>query len=68
MQTLKIGDPITKIVYEVVNWNNQIKVNPNLFEKSVLLKKFKVTKFKDQITLNSTFKADIVPHNFFASH
>ena len=65
MQHLKIGDPITQIVMEVVIWNRQVNVNEEMVNRTVLLKHFKRSIYKDNVNLTSTFRSDIEIHKYF---
>jgi len=60
---MQVGDPITYNYIKVVVWNKQVTVDLAQFmDKSVLLKHFKVSRYKEELHLNSTFKSDIVLH------
>ena len=65
MQRLKVADPITSVVMEVVLWNRQIIVDEGLLNKTVLLKRFKKSVFKDQVNLVATFRSQIERHKYF---
>lgn len=69
MQKLSVLDPITGDEMAVVIWNRQIKADLNeLKGKSILLKNFKVTKYKEDFNLSSSFKSDIILHEFFKDY
>jgi len=53
---LKIGDPEIKKSIDVTIWNKDLKI-----DSSWINKKFKLNNFKDVLSLNSTFKSDIIP-------
>lgn len=57
MQMFKIGDPITSLVFDCIIWNKQIQIPVDLMNKSVLLKKFKVNKYKGAVNLCATFRS-----------
>lgn len=46
MQHLKIGDPMSNIIFDVVVWNKQVHVDPALLNRTVELKHFRVVKYK----------------------
>jgi hypothetical protein len=58
-QHFKIGDPITDIIYQFTVWGRQFKIDTNLLGKSIIIKNFKISHYKGQTTLSSTFKSDL---------
>lgn len=65
LETLKIGDPLTEQTMDVNIWNKQIVLKAEMIGQSYLLKHFKLTKFKDQSSLQSTFRSEMIRHSFF---
>ena len=57
MQNFKIGDPITNLVFDGIIWNRQIQIPEDFVNKSVILKYFKVNKYKDNLNLSATFRS-----------
>ena len=68
MQTLVVGDPITNTLLEVVIWNKQMTVDHELANKSVMLKQFKVKQYKEDYTLNSSFRSTITKDKYFEEY
>ena len=65
MQNFKIGDPVTNMVVEGIIWNRQVRLNSELLNRSVMLKQFKISNYKDTLNLNTTFKSEIIVHDLF---
>lgn len=65
MQNLKVGDPISNIIIQVVIWGRQIVIDQSLLNKTIELKYFKVTTYKENINLSSTFRSQILRHHLF---
>lgn len=57
MQSFAIYDPTIDRTIEALIWNRQIKIDRDLLNKSVVVKNVKVSKYKDTIKLNATFKS-----------
>lgn len=57
MQSFKIHDPNIDRAIEGFIWNRQLKLDQDLLNKSIMLKHVKVSKYKDAMTLNVTFKS-----------
>lgn len=68
MQKLMVGDPISNIVMEVTIWNNQINIDESLLNKTILLKHFKLTKYKDSYNLSSVFNSSISKQKYFQDY
>lgn len=56
-----MGDPETQKSIEVAIWNKEMKIDPRLVGRTVLLKSFKLHSYKDSISLSSLFKSEIIP-------
>ena len=65
LQTIKIGDPVSKMIVEVKIWERNVKINKEFLNKTVLLKNFKITKYEGKFYLSSCFSSDIVKHKYF---
>ena len=57
MQSFTIYDPTIDRAIEGLIWNRQVKLDRDLLNKSVVVKNVKVSKYKDSIILNTTFKS-----------
>lgn len=57
MQSFKIYDPTIDRTIDGCVWNRQVKFDQDLLNKSILLKNVKVSKYKDTMTINTTFKS-----------
>ena len=68
MQKLIVGDPISNIVMEVTIWNNVINIDESLLNKTILLKNFKLTKYKDSYNLSSVFNSSISKQKYFKDY
>ena len=68
MQKLTVGDPISNIVMEVTIWNNVINIDESLLNKTILLKNFKLTKYKDSYNLSSVFNSSISKQKYFQDY
>lgn len=68
MQNFKIGDPITNLVFDGIIWNRQIQIPEDFVNKSVILKYFKVNKYKDNLNLSATFRSQIIIHEHFSAY
>lgn len=69
MQHLKIGDPISNAVMQAIVWNRQVVISPfQMLNKTVLLKHFKVSKYKQALNLTSSFRSEVVKHDFFEAY
>jgi hypothetical protein len=42
-----VGDPATGVTHQVTIWDNQVMVEPSLLGKSILLKKFKLSNYRN---------------------
>lgn len=65
MRYLKVGDPISEVIFEAVVWGRQVKVTQDMLNKTFVLKSFKISKYKESLHLTSTFMSNIEPHNLF---
>ena len=63
-----VGDPISNIVMEVTIWNNQINIDESLLNKTILLKHFKLIKYKDSYNLSSVFNSSISKQKYFQDY
>ena len=68
IQKIKIGDPITDTVLDVTIWNRTVEVEEQMLNKTVVLRHFKVSEYKDQYILMSTFKSSIERNNLFKEY
>jgi hypothetical protein len=68
MQNIKVGDPISSIIIDAVIWGRQITLDQSFLNKTVELKSFKVTNYKENINLSSTFRSQIIRHNLFQEY
>lgn len=58
-RTLILGDPEIMKAIEVVIWNKDMFIDPRWLNKTVQLKQFKLSNYKDALSISSNFKSDI---------
>ena len=52
-----LGDPLTRKSMEIILWNRNIELDQNLLHRTVTLKNFKLSKYRDLLSLGSVFKS-----------
>ena len=69
LQNFFVGDPETGMKVRATLWQNKLQLNPsNFLGRSVVLRNFKLNKYKNDITLCSRSDSSILLHNFFADY